>query len=125
MKNIKRLSNKRKYVIMIIGDGMRYLVRVGELGGKIDYLENQLSIINENINNLTKVKSSVIWEGEASLKFFTMLDNYINELKLIAQNTLELINYLNKYYDRYSTRYGALHRKYIKVDNEVKLNGVN
>ena len=41
----------------------------GELGEKIRYLENQLSIIDENINNLKMIKQNIIWKGLASLKF--------------------------------------------------------
>ena len=98
---------------------MRYLVKIGELGKKIDYLDNQLSIIDKNIEQLNKIKSTIIWEGEASIKFYDSLDEYIIELKIIASNILDLIKYLLAYHDRYSLRYSDLRRKYAKYDKEV------
>ena len=94
---------------------MRYFVRIGDLGRKIEYLEKQLDVISENIDNLIKVKSTIIWEGDASSEFYDVYDNYILELKTIAQNTIEFIEYLSKYHDRYSTTYGELRNKYASL----------
>ena len=94
---------------------MRYFVRIGDLGRKIEYLEKQLDSIYENIDNLVKVKSTIIWEGDASTEFYDVYDIYIEELKIMAENTLEFIEYLSKYYDRYSTSYESLRRKYASL----------
>ena len=99
---------------------MRYLVKIGELGSKIDYLEKQLSYIDENIDNLKKIKNSIIWEGTASASFFNKYDEYIMELTTIENNTLELLKYLMAYYDKYGTKYAILSRKYAKLDEGDK-----
>lgn len=99
---------------------MRYIVRIGELGKKIDFLEDQLTTIDETIDSLNKVKSTIIWEGEASMAFSDKYDTYILELTMIAKNILEIIKYLVAYYDKYGNRYSLLRQKYAKYFEEVE-----
>lgn len=99
---------------------MRYLVKIGELGQKIDYLEKQLSIIDENISYLKTIKSNIIWEGEASLRFNDYYDNYINELTNIENRILSNIKYLATYYKNYGNEYMRLRQKFVNLaDREV------
>ena len=104
---------------MKIGDNMRYIVKINELGKIINYLEQQLSIIDENITNLKSIKSSIIWQGRTSSLFLNKYDNYILELTIMTKNILALLDYLTKYYDKYGDRYMILHQKYAKYYNEV------
>ena len=99
---------------------MRYLVKIGELGRRIEFLEKQLAIIDENIVNLKNVRSSVIWEGKASVSFFNEYENYLTQLNLIEENTLKLLEYLSSYYNKYGEKYGELRRKYARLNAEVK-----
>lgn len=104
---------------------MRYLVKIGELGRKIEFLEKQLAIIDENIVNLKNVQSSVIWEGKASASFFNEYDKYLSQLNVIEENTLNLLEYLTSYYDKYGERYSELRQKYARLNDEVKKYGNN
>ena len=98
---------------------MRYLVKIGELKEKIDYLEKQLSIIDKNIEVLRTIKSSIKWEGEASLSFERNFNSYLKELNMIENYILANIRYLIKYYDVYGTEYTRLRRKYANTNMEV------
>ena len=104
-------------VILIIGDNMRYLVKIGELGEKIDYLEKQLSIIDENINYLKSIKNNIIWEGTASLKFNEYYDNYLKELSIIEKTITSYIKYLATFYNNYSNEYLRIRQKYTNLAN--------
>ncbi len=84
---------------------MRYLVKLGELGQKIENVQEQLASIDENINNLSDIKSNIIWEGEASLVFSEDYENYLNELDYIRENIISSIKYLSYYYNNYSHEY--------------------
>lgn len=97
---------------------MKYLVRVNDLGQKIDYLEKQLDIINEKVNYLETYKNSVIWEGDGADTFYENYESYINELKGIEQNTLSFIEYLTTYYDKYGNTYSTLRSKYKNMLDE-------
>ena len=96
---------------------MRYLVKIGELGEKIDYLEKQLSIIDENINYLKKLESSIIWEGKASLKFSNYHTNYLNQLVSIENTILSYIKYLTTFYNNYGNEYLRIRQKYTNLAN--------
>ena len=96
---------------------MRYLVKIGELGEKIDYLEKQLSIIDENINYLKSIKTNIVWEGTASLKFSEHYDNYLKELVSIEKTITSYIKYLTTFYNNYSNEYLRIRQKYTNLAN--------
>lgn len=99
---------------------MRYLVKLDELKQKIDYLEKQLSIIDENISVLKNVKSSIIWEGKASTAFNNHYDNYIGELTSIEEKILSSISYLYKFYDRYGSEFNDMRQKFVNLANNER-----
>ena len=107
------------YDILIIGDNMRYLVKLGELGQKIEYLNKQLSIIDENISNLVTFKDNIIWEGKASVTFSNYCDNYIKELEKIEENILSYIEYLLKYYDNYGNEHLRIKKQFTSLTDEA------
>ena len=94
---------------------MRYLVKVGELIEKTDYIEKQLTIIDENIENLDRIKERIIWEGEASARFLDNYNNYIKELSNIENNILSINKYLMAYANNYGNQYSQLRKKYSKM----------
>ena len=96
---------------------MRYLVKIGELGEKIEYLEKQLSIIDENIDYLEKVKSTIIWQGEAALKFDETYSNYIKDLIRIESRILSYVEYLIKFYNNYGEEFVRIRQKYTDLTN--------
>ena len=96
---------------------MRYLVKISELKQKINYLEKQLSIIDENITNLKNVKSSIIWQGDAFLKFSDKYDDYINRLVGIEEKTISSIDYLMKFYKNYGDDYMSIRAKFTNLSN--------
>ena len=97
---------------------MRYLVKVDELSQKIEYLENQLLIIDENIEFLKNIKLNIIWEGEAYLTFVNNYDNYLDELDIIKKNILSYIDYLKLFYNNYENEFLKLRQKYVDLSNE-------
>ena len=98
---------------------MRYLVKLGELEQKIEYLEKQLSIIDENVSYLKTIKSNIIWEGEAAQSFSNYYDNYINNLINIEDKIYTTINYLNKIYESYGNNYTSIRKQFNNLSDEV------
>ena len=96
---------------------MRYLVKIGELRQKIEFLEKQLSIIDENIEYLKVIKTNIVWKGEASHSFDRHYNEYLKELTTIEENILSSIKYLIRYYDNYGNEYNRLRKKYANVVN--------
>ena len=96
---------------------MRYLVKIGELREKIDFLEKQLLIIDENIDYLKKLKSDIIWEGQASLTFSNHYDNYIKELITIRETISSYIRYLTTFYRNYGNEYLRIRQKYTNLSD--------
>ena len=99
---------------------MKYLVKTKELKDKVDYIAKQIMIIDENIENLSKIKSSIVWEGVASAKFLDIYDNYISELKYIEKDLIAIDKYLSSYGESYDIGYANLIKKYDILDNKVK-----
>ena len=62
---------------MKIGDYMKYLVKVGSLKQKIEFLGQQLAIIDDRIKELEQVKLTIKWEGDAATTFIEVYDNYL------------------------------------------------
>ncbi len=104
---------------------MRYLVRVKELEGKIDYLSKQLDIIDENIVKLEKEKELLNWKGVACESFLKKYDRNIVKLKKIQQSTVTCIEFLIKYYDRYGEVYKKFKAKYANILNVEVENGLS
>ena len=98
---------------------MRYLVKLGELEQKIEYLEKQLSIIDENIFYLKNIKSNIIWEGKAAQSFSNYYDNYINKLINMEDKIYSIINYLNKFYENYGDSYIRIRKQFNNLSDEV------
>ena len=96
---------------------MRYLVKIGELGERIDYLENQLSIIDENIDYLKNIESGIVWEGEASLRFSNYHTNYLKELSNTEKTILSYIQYLITFYNNYGEEFVRIRQKYTDLTN--------
>lgn len=96
---------------------MRYLVKIGELGEKIEYLEKQLSIIDENIGILEKAKSTIVWQGEAYVRFNENYNKYIKDLVRMEQKILSYIEYLVKFYNNYSDEFMRIRERYIELSN--------
>lgn len=91
---------------------MRYLVRIDELKQKVDFMTKQLLIIEEKITEMNNLKSSLIWEGDASRIFLNNYINYIDELNKTKKGIEVIIKYLTSYYDKYGNAYANLRRKY-------------
>lgn len=102
---------------------MRYLIRVNELEKKIDFLKQQLDIIDENIINLEKAKLNIHWQGSAGNAFLNKYDNHILKLKNIQRATVLCIGYFMKYYNGYSDQYTLLRNKYSKLFDMEDKNG--
>ena len=99
---------------------MKYLVKIGDLGHKIKYLEKQLDVIYNKVNYLETYKKSVVWVGSGAESFFANYNNYITELKNIEKETLSFIEFLTTYYNRYGEEYANLRSKYKDLlDEEV------
>lgn len=99
---------------------MRYLVKLSELEEKIEYLDNQLSIIDDNITYLKSIKSNIDWEGEAFESFSDYYDNYINELISIENKAYSTIRYLNKIYESFGNNYISIKQELINLsDKEI------
>ena len=96
---------------------MRYLVKLGELRQKIEFLEKQLSIIDDNVENLKIIKTNIKWEGEASNSFDNKYNEYLKELTLIEERILSYIKYLIQYYESYGAEYKRLRTKYANINN--------
>lgn len=94
---------------------MRYYINLGELKQKIEYFEQQLSIIDDNIEYLEVIKKEIIWEGEASISFDNHYNEYLDELKKIEKKILSYINYLIQYYESYGTEYKRMRTKYANM----------
>ncbi len=93
---------------------MRYLVKINELGKKIDYLKKQLDIIDEKIISLENEKKSLTWQGVASTTFNNKYDQYILKLKKIEKSTVVCIDYFMQYYDKYGQGYRDFKKKYAR-----------
>ncbi len=97
---------------------MRYLVKLGELRQKIDFMEQQLAIIDENIEKLKVIKTNIVWEGKASNSFDKYYNSYLQELTYIEDRLLLYIKFFIKYYENYGTSYRGLRRKYVNISNK-------
>ena len=96
---------------------MRYLVKVGDLGEKIEYLEKHLSNIDDNINYLKSIKPNIVWEGEASIIFNRNFDEYLNKLISIEDTISSYIDYLNTFYNNYGNEFLRLRQKHTNLSN--------
>ena len=98
---------------------MRYLVKVNELKERIDFINNQIKVIEENIDSLNKIKTTIVWEGVAAVKFMNNYNKYLVELGKL-KSKLDLISkYLIGYHDRYGTAYRDLINKFRSENEEV------
>ncbi len=96
---------------------MRYLVKVGTLKQKVDYLEEQLKNIDDQITELRKARLELKWEGEAADTFNEIYDNYIDELMDMERKILSYIKFLTSYYDKYGSEYNLLRKKFSNLIN--------
>jgi hypothetical protein len=97
---------------------MRYFIKLKDLGNKIDFFDEQLSVIDEKITYLEEAKGKVIWQSDAANEFYNYYDMYIANLKAIARHILAFIEYLVTYYRRYSYKYDELRKKYANIIDE-------
>lgn len=99
---------------------MKYLVRLDELKQKVEFMTKQLLIIEEQIEEMNKVKGSFIWEGDASKTFMNNYTKYVGELVTIRNGIEVIIKYLTTYYDKYGATYANL-RKTLQTENGSKV----
>ncbi len=105
---------------------MRYLIKINDLKEKIVLLEDKLSVIANQINNLQKLKSEMIWESPSKDIFMEKYDDYINNLKNISKRLVIVLSFLKSYYSNYDEEFMRLRKKYYTLlTNEVNSNGIN
>ena len=104
---------------------MKYLVRVGNLKHKIDFLEKQLVNIDEAINELEQVKLDLSWEGDAANTFSEVYDEYLFELKDMSNKILSYINFLLDYCKEYGNEYSNLRSRLRTMLREEGYHGNN
>ena len=104
---------------------MRYLVRINDLKDKIAYFEKQLSIINDNVDYLENIKSTIVWNGDTADKFMSLYDKYILELRKIERDIIHCIEYLMSFSSKYGNEYEVLRNKYQNIFNKGVYNEKN
>ena len=87
---------------------MRYFIKLKDLGNKIDFFDEQLSVIDEKITYLEEAKGKVIWQSDAANEFYNYYDN-LYQVGVELQNEVE--KRLFSEYDNLSTASGV--EKYI------------
>ena len=97
---------------------MRYFVKIVQIKEKIDILEKELEIINENIEKLGLIKNDLEWQGEAANVFYLNYDKYFLDMKKTRGKIIKSILFLGSFYDIYSEEYIRLKTKYANLLDE-------
>lgn len=91
---------------------MKYLVRVNDVKSKVDYMEQKLEIINENVKKLDALKTKLLWEGAASQRFIINYNQYISNLNQMQKMIIECIGVYELFYSRFGEEYNRLKKEY-------------
>ena len=98
---------------------MRYLVKVDALKEKNIFFEGQLKLIDESIQNIELLKSSLTWEGEAKDSFIIKYDEYLQKLKSLERNIISFVAFMKSFQGNYEEEYQNLKKEYANAYDEM------
>ena len=99
---------------------MKYLIRIRDLQEKIEFLEEKLQLIYDNIEIMEKSKENITWSGDAKDTFILKYDEYLEYLKVTARNIVKILTYLKSYYSNYNEEYNNSKRRYANIFMEME-----
>lgn len=99
----------------------RILVDKEKINDYMRVMYTHLDEFKDVLNNMEKLKDSVVWEGDAAIKTFNLYNKMLSDYLLFASKMMEFVDYLNGYVEGYNTFIDEIKNEFKKMKKKYDL----